>query len=34
MYAVSVGLDENYTEQYSKVLHLGTVAINASSKDN
>ena len=34
MYAVSVGRDENYTEQYSKVLHLGTVAINASSKDN
>ena len=34
MYAVSVGLDENYTEQYSKVLHLGTVPINASSKDN
>lgn len=34
MYAVSVGRDENYTEQYSKVLHLGTVPINASSKDN
>ena len=34
MYAVSVGLDENYTEQCSKVLHLGTVAINAASKDN
>ena len=34
MYAVSVGRDENYTEHYSKVLHLGTVAINASSEDN
>ena len=34
MYAVSVGRDENYTEHCSKVLHLGTVAINASSKDN
>ena len=34
MYAVSVGRDTTYTTYYSKVLHLGTVAINASSKDN
>lgn len=34
MYAVSVGRDENYTLQYSPVLHLGTVAVNAASEDN
>ena len=34
MYAVSVGRDENYTLQYSPVLHLGTVAVNATSEDN
>lgn len=34
MYAVSVGRDENYTEQCSKVLHLGTVPIDASSENN
>lgn len=34
MYAVSVGLDGNNTEQYSKVLHLGTVAIDAGTEDN
>ena len=34
LYAVSVGRDENYTLQYSPVLHLGTVAVNADSEDN
>ena len=34
MYAVSVGRDENYTLQYSPVLHLGTVAVNAASENN
>ena len=34
MYAVSVGRDENYTLQYSPVLHLGTVAVDAASENN
>ena len=34
MYAVSVGRDTTYTTYYSKVLHLGTVAIDAASEDN
>ena len=34
LYAVSVGRDENYTLQYSPVLHLGTVAVDAASEDN
>ncbi len=34
MYAVSVGRDTTYTTYYSKVLHLGTVAVDAASEDN
>jgi len=34
MYAVSVGRDTTYTTYYSKVLHLGTVAVNAGTEDN
>ncbi|MGI5056691.1 hypothetical protein [Treponema socranskii] len=34
MYALSVGRDTTYTTYYSKVLHLGTVAVNAVSEDN
>lgn len=34
LYAVSVGRDTTYTTYYSKVLHLGTVAINAGTQDN
>ncbi|MGI5105896.1 hypothetical protein H0R94_02490 [Treponema socranskii] len=34
MYALSVGRDTTYTTYYSKVLHLGTVAINAGMQDN
>lgn len=34
MYAVSVGRDTTYTTYYSKVLHLGTVAIDAGTEDN
>ena len=34
LYAVSVGRNENFTWQYSKVLHLGTVAIDAGTEDN
>ena len=34
LYAVSVGRDTTYTTYYSKVLHLGTVAVNAASENN
>ena len=34
MYALSVGRDTTYTTYYSKVLHLGTVAIDARTEDN
>ena len=34
LFAVGVGEDENFTQYYSSVLHLGSVAIDASSENN
>lgn len=34
MYAVAVGRDEQFVEQYSGVLHLGCVAIDSSTENN
>lgn len=34
LYAAAVGRDTTYTTYYSKVLHLGTVAIDATQSDN
>ena len=34
LFAVGVGEDENFTQYYSKVLHLGSVAIDVSSEHN
>lgn len=34
MYAVNIGYDINFSRQYSRVLHLGAVAIDATQNDN
>lgn len=34
LYAVAVGRDNSFTNYYSNVLYLGSVAINASEEDN
>lgn len=34
LYAVAVGRDNSFTNYYSNVLYLGSVAIDASSEDN
>lgn len=34
MYAVGVGNDASFTKYYSRVLHLGTVPIDANKEDN
>lgn len=33
-YAVNVGWDESFAQQFSRVLHLGTVRINSTERDN
>ena len=34
LYAVAVGRDSNYTTYYSNILYLGTITIDADSRDN
>ena len=34
MFAVGVGLDETFTDIYSNILYLGTVAIDSNSENN
>lgn len=34
MYAVNMGYDETFTQQYGRVLHLGTAKIDAGTRDN
>lgn len=34
MYAVNIGYDINFSRQYSRVLHLGAVAIDETQNDN
>lgn len=34
MYAVNIGYDQSFSRQYSRVLHLGAVAIDATKDDN